>query len=45
MLSEGLRAAQKTPHLQPYEPAVFDSGQPLGDVSDIAQALELLECG
>ena len=45
LLREGLRAAQQTVPPQPYEPAVFDTGQPLVDVTDVAQALEILERG
>ena len=45
MLREGLRASQKAPKLERYEPAVFNTGVPLVDVTDVAQALELLERG
>ena len=41
MLREGLRAGRKTPTLEPYEPAVFDTGAPLLDVTNVVQALEL----
>jgi len=39
----GLRALRQRPALHPYEPAVFDSGRPLLDVTDVAQALEQLD--
>lgn len=43
LLRAGLRATQVGPKLTAYEPAVFDTGQPLVDVTDVAEALELLE--
>ena len=45
LLRAGLRAAQRKPKLTPYKPAVFDTGEPLVDVTDVAEALELLERG
>lgn len=45
LLRAGLRASQKAPRLSPYEPTVFDTGEPLVDVTDVAEALELLERG
>ena len=45
LLRAGLQATQRKPKLAPYEPAVFDTGEPLVDVTDVAEALELLERG
>ena len=45
LMRAGLRASQAKPRLSRYEPAVFDSGEPLIDVTDVAEALELLERG
>jgi hypothetical protein len=39
----GLRAEREAAPLPPYEPRVFDSGEPLIDVRDVAEALEALE--
>jgi hypothetical protein len=39
----GFRAERETPPRARYEPRVFDSGEPLIDVRDVAEALELLE--
>lgn len=44
-LREGLRSLQYRPALEPYEPPTFDSGRPLVDVTDVAEALEVLEGG
>jgi hypothetical protein len=43
MLRAGLRATQESPVVPPYEPPVFDTGRPLVDVTDVADALELLD--
>lgn len=43
VLRAGLRAVQHVPRLAPYEPPVFDSGAPLLDVTDVAEALETLD--
>ena len=45
LLRVGLRATQDSPVIPPYEPPVFDTGRPLVDVTDIAEALEILERG
>jgi hypothetical protein len=45
LIRAGLRASQQAPRLEPYEPAVFDTGDPLIDVTDVEEALELLEHG
>ena len=45
LLRDGLRASRSVPRLEPYEPAVFDTGEPLIDVTDVAAALELLGRG
>lgn len=45
LLRDGLRASQGAPKAIPYEPTVFDTGRPLIDVTDVAQAIELLERG
>lgn len=45
LLRAGLRANQQVPRLAPYEPTVFDTGEPLVDVTDVEEALELLERG
>lgn len=45
LLREGLRSTQKVPRLRPYQPTVFDTGEPLVDVTNVAEALELLERG
>lgn len=45
LLRAGLRASQRMPRLEPYEPTVFDTGEPLIDVTDVAEALEQLERG
>lgn len=45
LLRAGFRAGQQQPRMTLYEPAVFDTGEPLLDVTDIAEALELAERG
>ncbi|HXG76096.1 MAG TPA: hypothetical protein VNJ53_05970 [Gaiellaceae bacterium] len=44
-LRAGFRAEREPVAVTPYEPRVFDSGQPLIDVRDVAEALETLERG
>ncbi|HXF98903.1 MAG TPA: hypothetical protein VNJ46_09860 [Gaiellaceae bacterium] len=39
----GLRAEREAARPEPYEPPVFDTGEPLVDVADVAAALEVLE--
>lgn len=39
----GLRAEREAAPLPPYEPRVFESGDPVIDVRDVAEALEALE--
>jgi hypothetical protein len=43
LIRAGLRDAASSPALAPYEPPVFDSGQPLIDVTDVAAALDVLD--
>jgi plasmid stability protein len=43
ILRAGLRASQQRPKAAPYNPPVFDSGRPLLDVTDVAEALEQLD--
>jgi hypothetical protein len=45
LLRAGLRESQKGPRLEPYVPTVFDTGAPLVDVTDVEEALEILEHG
>jgi plasmid stability protein len=45
LLRAGLRESQRPAATEPYEPVVFDSGEPLIDVTDVAAALELIERG
>lgn len=45
LLRLGLRASRNAGRLTPYEPTVFDTGKPLIDVTDVGEALELLERG
>lgn len=45
VLRAGLRALQQRPRAVPYDPPVFDTGKPLLDVTDVADALELLDRG
>lgn len=45
LLRTGLREKQRAPKLKAYTPAVFESGRPLVDVTDVAEALEVLEHG
>jgi hypothetical protein len=43
LMRAGLRTVQERERLVPYEPPTFDTGRPLMDVTDVAQALELLD--
>ncbi len=45
LLRAGLAARRTTQHSDPYDPVVFDSGEPVIDVRDVAEALESLERG
>jgi hypothetical protein len=45
LLRAGLLAQRQPEALSPYDPPVFDTGRPLIDVTDIAEALEQLERG
>jgi len=42
-LRAGLRASREPASSTPYVPPVFDSGRPLLDVTDVAEALEMLD--
>jgi hypothetical protein len=39
----GLRAEREGVRPTPYDPPVFDTGEPLVDVTDVSAALEVLE--
>ena len=43
LMREGLRASRSAPDTPDYDPPVFDSGEPLIDVADVAQALDRLD--
>lgn len=45
LLRAGLLAQRQRRDLAPYEPPVVDTGRPLIDVTDIGEAIELLERG
>jgi hypothetical protein len=45
VLQAGLRAIRRRSPTAPYDPPVYDTGRPLLDVSDTAEALELLDRG
>lgn len=45
LLREGLLGRQQPRSPIPYEPPVFDTGRPLLDVTDVAEALDRLERG
>jgi hypothetical protein len=45
LIRAGLRSIEKPGAPAPYEPPVFDSGEPLLDVTDVAEALEVLDRG
>lgn len=42
LIRAGLRARRERRPLEPYDPPVFDTGEPLLDVTDVAAALEIL---
>jgi hypothetical protein len=43
LLRAGLRTIQQRPRLTPYEPPAADTGRPLINVADVAEALERLD--
>lgn len=43
ILRTGLRGLAERPKRTAYEPPVFDTGMPFVDVSDVAQAMEVLD--
>ena len=43
LLRAGLRNMQQRPRLTPYEPPAADTGRPLINVADVAEALERLD--
>ncbi len=43
VLRDGLRMRRSRPRTEAYVAPVFDTGQPLVDVTDVAAALEILE--
>ena len=45
LMRAGLLAQQRPEGLQPYAPPVVDTGRPLVDVTDVAEAIERLERG
>ena len=45
LMREGMRAERKAQKPRRYVPPTFDTGRPLVDVTDVAQALELLDDG
>lgn len=45
LIRAGLLAQQQPDVLQAYDPPVLDSGRPLIDITDVAEALERLERG
>jgi plasmid stability protein len=45
VLRAGLRASREPRPLAPYAPPSFDTGRPLVDVTDVADALEALDRG
>lgn len=45
ILRRGLLAMLEPPSLLPYEPPVFDTGRPLIDVTEVPEALEILDRG
>jgi hypothetical protein len=42
-MRSGLRVAQQSQRSLPYDPPTFDTGRPLLDVTDVAQALDVLD--
>jgi len=45
LMREGMRAERHARTPRRYVPPTFDTGRPLVDVTDVAQALELLDDG
>ncbi len=45
VLRAGFAALSRPPKAAAYEPPVFDTGTPFVDVTDVAQALEVLDRG
>ena len=45
LLRAGLLAGRRQETLPPYDPPEFDTGRPLIDVTDVAEALEQLDRG
>ena len=45
VLRAGLRSLRARPAPEPYDPPTFDTGRPLLDVTDVAEALEALDRG
>jgi hypothetical protein len=43
LMRDGLRMQHASPAPAAYDPPIFDSGAPLVDVTDVAQALERLD--
>jgi hypothetical protein len=43
LIRAGLRAAREQRRPSPYQPPTFDTGAPLIDVTDVAEALESLD--
>jgi hypothetical protein len=43
LIRDGLRVRHSPPERRPYEPPVLHSGEPLLDVTDVQQALELID--
>jgi hypothetical protein len=45
LIRTGLRALREPAEMPAYSPLTFDTGQPLVDVTDVAEALEVLDRG
>ena len=43
VLRAGFRELSQRPKIIPYDPPVFDTGKPFIDVTDVADALEVLD--
>lgn len=43
LMREGLRASNRPVGADPYDPPTFDTGSPSLDVTDIAEALDILD--
>lgn len=43
LIRAGLRASRATAPVEPYDPPVVETGQPLVDITDIAGTLDLLD--